>query len=648
MISQRTIDIIFETARVEEVVGDFVTLKRAGSSLKGLSPFGNEKTPSFVVSPAKQIWKDFSSGRGGNVVTFLMEVEQFTYPEALRWLAKRYNIEIEEDGEYTFEQQQEEKDRESLYILTDFAKKFFTNQLHNSEEGNLIGLSYFRERGFTKETIDKFELGYSPKQWDAFAEYALKNGYSKELIEEAGLATFKEDNKKYDKFRERVMFPIYSFSGRTLGFGGRILRNDAKAAKYLNSPENKIYHKSKTLYGLFQAKQHIIKADQCFLVEGYTDVLSLHQAGIQNVVASSGTALTNEQIRLIKRLTENIIVMYDGDNAGIKASFRGIDMILEQEMNVKILLLPEGEDPDSFAKKHSTTEIEAYIKENASDFIRFKANVLLEDAKNDPIKKAELIREIVKSISLIPNIIKQEVYIAETSKIMEIREEVLFKELAQLQNSADKSTSSSSHITDNARTKKPAISVVPSTKEVINVQQTVENEIIKLIMQFGDLEVDLKNENNELYKTTVNQEIISQFDENELSLSNPLYQSILEEVKVGLGNDELRTGTYFSRLTNPEIVQLASEMMLEKHSLSENWTVKQGINIKKKEEFVHKDLFDVLLRFKIIYIDNMIKELMHQTKNPELSIEETSQILQQIMHFTGLKNILNQHLNRVI
>ncbi|GGF03269.1 DNA primase [Chishuiella changwenlii] len=648
MISQRTIDIIFETARVEEVVGDFVNLKRAGSSLKGLSPFGNEKTPSFVVSPAKQIWKDFSSGRGGNVVTFLMEVEQFTYPEALRWLAKRYNIEIEEDVEYNFEQQQEEKERESLYILTDFAKKYFTNQLHNSEEGNLIGLSYFRERGFTKEIIDKFELGYSPKQWDAFAEHALKSGYSKELIEEAGLATFKEDDKKYDKFRERVIFPIYSFSGRTLGFGGRILRNDVKAAKYLNSPENKIYHKSKTLYGLFQAKQQIIKADQCFLVEGYTDVLALHQAGLQNTVASSGTALTNEQIRLIKRLTENITVMYDGDNAGIKASFRGIDMILEQEMNVKVLLLPEGEDPDSFAKKHSSSEIENYIKENATDFIRFKVNVLLEEANNDPIKKAELIREIVKSISLIPNIIKQEVYIAETSKIMGIREEVLFKELAQLQKSGNKSSESNSHITDKARQKQPNISIVTGNKEVINVQQTVETEIIKLIMQNGDLEVELKNENNELYKTTVNEEIISQFDENELKLSNPLYQLILEDVKNGLEKDELRTGIFFSRSINPEVVNLASEMMIEKYNLSENWTTKQGIHIKKKEEFVHKDLFDVLLRFKIIYIDNFIKDLMNKTKNTELPPEEIRQALQQIIHFTGLKNILNEHLNRVI
>lgn len=646
MISQRTIDIIFETARVEEVVGDFVNLKRAGSSLKGLSPFGNEKTPSFVVSPAKQIWKDFSSGRGGNVVTFLMEVEQFTYPEALRWLAKRYNIEIEEDREYSFEQQQEEKERESLFILTEFAKKFFINQLNNSEEGNLIGLSYFKERGFSKEIIDRFELGYSPKQWDAFAEYALKNGYSKEIIEEAGLVTFREDNKKYDKFRERVMFPIFSFSGRTLGFGGRILRNDIKAAKYLNSPENKIYHKSKTLYGLFQAKQEIIKSDQCFLVEGYTDVLSMHQAGIQNTVASSGTALTNEQIRLIKRLTENITVMYDGDNAGIKASFRGIDMILEQEMNVKVLLLPEGEDPDSFAKKHSSQEIENYIKENATDFIRFKVNVLLEEANNDPIKKAELIREIVKSISLIPNSIKQEVYIAETSKIMGIREEVLFKELAQLKNSGSKN--STSHITDKAREKKPEISIVTTNKEVLNIQLTIETEIIKLILQNGDLEVDLKDENNELYKTTVIQEIVSQFEENELSLSTPLYQKILEDVKIGLENNELRTGSYFSRSSDSEIVNLATEMMLEKYSLSENWTVKQGINIKKKEEFVHKDLFDVLLRFKIIYIDNFIKNLMDKTKNKDITQEELNDILKQIMHFTSLKKILNEHLNRVI
>lgn len=646
MISQRTIDIIFETARVEEVVGDFVNLKRAGSSLKGLSPFGNEKTPSFVVSPAKQIWKDFSSGRGGNVVTFLMEVEQFTYPEALRWLAKRYNIEIEEDREYSFEQQQEEKERESLFILTEFAKKFFINQLNNSEEGNLIGLSYFKERGFSKEIIDRFELGYSPKQWDAFAEYAMKNGYSKEIIEEAGLATFREDNKKYDKFRERVMFPIFSFSGRTLGFGGRILRNDVKAAKYLNSPENKIYHKSKTLYGLFQAKQEIIKSDQCFLVEGYTDVLSMHQAGIQNTVASSGTALTNEQIRLIKRLTENITVMYDGDNAGIKASFRGIDMILEQEMNVKVLLLPRGEDPDSFAKKHSSEEIENYIKENATDFIRFKVNVLLEEANNDPIKKAELIREIVKSISLIPNSIKQEVYIAETSKIMGIREEVLFKELAQLKNSGIKN--STSHITDKARERKPEISIISSNKEVLNVQLTIETEIIKLILQNGDLEVELKDENNVLYKTTVIQEIISQFNENELTLSTPLYQKILEDVKVGLENNELRTGAYFSRSSDSEVVNLATEMMLEKYSLSENWTTKQGINIKKKEEFVHKDLFDVLLRFKIIYIDNFIKNLMDKTKNTEITQEELNDVLKQIMHFTSLKQILNQHLNRVI
>ncbi|WP_313376902.1 DNA primase [Chishuiella sp.] len=646
MISQRTIDIIFETARVEEVVGDFVNLKRAGSSLKGLSPFGNEKTPSFVVSPAKQIWKDFSSGRGGNVVTFLMEVEQFTYPEALRWLAKRYNIEIEEDREYSFEQQQEEKERESLFIITEFAKKFFINQLNNSEEGNLIGLSYFKERGFSKEIIDRFELGYSPKQWDAFAEYALKNGYSKEIIEEAGLATFREDNKQYDKFRERVMFPIFSFSGRTLGFGGRILRNDVKAAKYLNSPENKIYHKSKTLYGLFQAKQEIIKSDQCFLVEGYTDVLSMHQAGIQNTVASSGTALTNEQIRLIKRLTENITVMYDGDNAGIKASFRGIDMILEQEMNVKVLLLPEGEDPDSFAKKHSSQEIENYIKENATDFIRFKVNVLLEEANNDPIKKAELIREIVKSISLIPNSIKQEVYIAETSKIMGIREEVLFKELAQLKNSGSKN--STSHITDKAREKKPEISIVTTNKEVLNIQLTIETEIIKLILQNGDLEVELKDENNELYKTTVIEEIISQFNENELTLSTPLYQKILEDVKVGLENNELRTGSYFSRSSDSEVVNLATEMMLEKYSLSENWTVKQGINIKKKEEFVHKDLFDVLLRFKIIYIDNFIKNLMDKTKNKDITQEELNDILKQIMHFTSLKKILNEHLNRVI
>ena len=357
MISRQTIDAIFSTARVEEVIGDFVSLKRSGSNLKGLSPFADEKTPSFMVSPAKQIWKDFSTGKGGNVVTFLMEHEQFTYPEALRWLAKKYNIEIEEDREQTDEQKEELKQRESLFIVSEFAKKYFEEQLFETEEGQNVGLSYFKERGFTKQTIEKFELGYSPAKRNAFTEAAEKKGFGKNILEASGLSIYTDSDFGIDRFRERVIFPIHSFSGRVLGFGGRILRSDIKAAKYLNSPESDIYHKSKILYGIYQSKQAILKENECLLVEGYTDVISLHQAGIENVVSSSGTALTPDQIRLIKRLTPNVIILYDGDAAGIRASFRGIDLILEQELNVKVLLFPNGEDPDSFAQKHSSEEI---------------------------------------------------------------------------------------------------------------------------------------------------------------------------------------------------------------------------------------------------------------------------------------------------
>ncbi|RLZ07017.1 DNA primase [Faecalibacter macacae] len=642
MISKNSIDTIFNTARVEEVIGDFVQLKRAGSSLKGLSPFTDEKTPSFVVSPAKQIWKDFSTGKGGNVVSFLMELEQFSYPEALRWLAKRYNIEIEEDTTFSPEQKEAQKSKESLYILTEVAKNFFVNQLHESEEGNMIGLSYFKERGFSNEIIKRFELGYSPNKWDAFAEYAEKKGYSKEVIEASGLVSYKEDGKRFDKFRERVIFPIYSYSGRPIGFGGRILRNDVKAAKYLNSPENEIYFKSKTLYGLFQAKQAILKKDECLLVEGYTDVLSMHQAGIENVVASSGTALTKEQIVMIKRLTSHVTVMYDGDAAGIRASFRGIDMILAQELNVKILPLPEGEDPDSFAKKHSSSELSAYIKDHSTDFIKFKANLLLEEAKQDPVKKSELIREIIKSIALIPNMIQRELYIMETAKIMEIREDVLFKTLAQIDNREEPTFP----IAD----RKPELTIVPSNnkKIVVNHLTIVEDEIIKLIMQFGDLEVELKDDKNELYQTTVIEEIVNQFNHNDLQLSNPFYQSILDEVKIGLESNELRSGTYFSRSTNQDITQLATQMMIDSHSISENWKLKQGISTKTIEDSISKDLFDVLLRFKALYIENEIKTLMNSIKDPEMTEIERSEIIKKVMELTKIKMFFNSHLDRII
>src|SRR5690606_35904690 len=407
-----------------------------------------------------------------------------------------------------------------------------------------------------------------------------------------------------DRFRERVMLPVHSFSGRILGFGGRILRNGVKAAKYLNSPENEIYHKSKILYGIFQSKQAILKENECLLVEGYTDVISLHQSGIENVVASSGTSLTPDQIRLIKRLTPNVTILYDGDSAGIKASFRGIDLILEQELNVKVLLFPEGEDPDSFARKSSAEEIQNYIAENSTDFIRFKAKILLEEAQDNPIKKAELIRDIIHSISLIPNIIQRELYIQEAAKIMDVREEVLFKELGQNLQRKQKENREKKQ----SETTPPPMEVVKENLIAVNPREIVEEEVIKLILQYGDLIVELKDDAGETYQTTVIEEILSQFETNDLRLNNSVYQSILEDVKLGFEQDELRTGDFFVKLFDEDKNGLASEAMIEKYSISENWQKKLNIHIKPKEENISKDITDTILRYKTFYLEEVIKE----------------------------------------
>src|SRR5690554_3212119 len=644
MISRQTIDRIFSAARVEDVIGDFVSLKRAGSNLKGFSPFTDEKTPSFMVSPAKQIWKDFSTGKGGNVVTFLMEHEQFTYPEALRWLAKKYNIEIEEDREQTDEQKEELKQRESLFIVSEFAKKYFEEQLHETEEGQNIGLSYFKERGFTKQTIEKFELGYSPAKRNAFTEAAEKKGFGKNILEASGLSIYKDSDFGIDRFRERVIFPIHSFSGRVLGFGGRILRSDVKAAKYLNSPESEIYHKSKILYGIFQSKQAILKENECLLVEGYTDVISLHQAGIENVVSSSGTALTPDQIRLIKRLTPNVTILYDGDPAGIKASFRGIDLILEQELNVKVLLFPEGDDPDSFARKNSSNEIQKYIAENATDFIRFKANVLLEEAQNDPVKKAELVRDIIQSIALIPNIIQRELYIQEASRLMEVREEVMFKELEQVLQRKQSETQKKSQTTKESST----LEVVKTEKVSIDQQAFIEEELVRLIMQYGDLIIELKDEHGETYQTTVVEEIIAHFEINDFRMSNEVYQSILEDVKMGIESKELRVGDFFIKLFDQDKTGVASEAMIEKYSISENWKNKLEIYIKPKEQNIAKNVTDTILRFKSLHIENFIKEYSEILKAEDISGDLRTEHLDKIMKLTKARSDIFKALNRMV
>ena len=430
MISRSTIDKVFDISRVEEVIGDFVQLKKAGSNFKGLSPFSEERTPSFIVSPVKQIWKDFSTGKGGTVVSFLMEHEHFTYPEAIRYLAKKYNIEIEETVR-SDEQKKAASERESMYLVSEFASKYYQKTLHDTDKGIAIGMSYFKERGFSIDTIKKFQLGFSTDNWSDLTDDALKNGYNLKYLEKTGLTIVKND-KKFDRFKGRIIFPIHSMSGRVLGFGARILVKNDKAAKYLNSPESDVYHKSKILYGIYFAKQAIAKEDNCFLVEGYTDVIQLNQKGIKNVVSSSGTALTSEQIRLINRLTKNITVLFDGDAAGIRASVRGVDLILEQGMNVKVCTFPNGDDPDSFAKRNSTEDLKLYLSKNSKDFISYKASLLMNDSTNDPIAKAGLIRDMVNSISKISDQIKQEIYVKECAKIMEISEDVLFNTLAQL------------------------------------------------------------------------------------------------------------------------------------------------------------------------------------------------------------------------
>lgn len=584
MIPKQTIDEIFQTARVEEVIGDFVHLKKAGSNFKAKSPFVDEKTPSFMVSPAKQIWKCFSSGKGGNVVSFLMEHEHFTYVEALRWLAGKYNIPIKEEQERTPEEQAAYSLRENLSVINEFARDHFVYNLHNNEQGKAIGLSYFLERGFREDIIAKFQLGYCLDETDAFTAAAISKNYKTEYLEKAGLTKTK-DGRSFDFFRGRVMFPIHSVAGKVLGFGGRTLRKDKNVAKYFNSPESELYNKSRILYGLYFAKNTIIKYDRCFLVEGYTDVISLHQSGVENVVASSGTALTEDQVKLIKRYTENITILYDGDPAGIKASFRGIDIILEQGMNVRVVLFPDGEDPDSFAKKHSATELIEYIEENAKDFIVFKSDVLLREAGNDPIQKAKLIRDIVESIAKIPDAIKRQVYTRECASMFGMDEQILLTELTKLRRNtiAKKFNAPEIHslelpVTEAQKTNQAA------EKEIIDERMfTQELDLIRILLNYGvyqmkttHVDVD-ENENEKVneVEVAVCELVIHEIEKDELVLINPLFRKIYDEIKSGLAVQELRGEKYFVHHHDPEIARTAADIISNKYELSPKWRDKK-------------------------------------------------------------------------
>lgn len=647
MINRNTIDRIFETARVEEVIGDFVRLKRSGSSLKGLSPFSNEKTPSFMVSPAKQIWKDFSSGKGGNVVSFLMEHEQFTYPEALRYLAKRYNIEIEET-EQSDEQKKERNERESLFLVNEFALKFYQKQLWETDEGRNVGLSYFKQRGFSEETIKEFQLGYSSEAYEAFTSAALAENYQLKYLEKTGLTKVSENSRR-DRFRGRVLFPILSHTGRVLGFGGRILKNNVKAPKYLNSPESEIYHKSKILYGIHQAKQSLGREDEAFLVEGYTDVISLHQAGIKNVVASSGTSLTEEQISLLKRYTQNITVLFDGDAAGIKASLRGIDMILKQGVQVRVVLFPEGEDPDSFAQANSQAAIQEFLQEEKVDFLKFKARLLLRDAQNDPLKKAQASREMLKSIALIPQVLERDAYVRETARLMEIEENLLFRELAQINTKIEQEEHREERRQED---REKRMEVVPETPDtgVENPIYAQEEALCWLLLNYGDELIyppDPKAEpqpDEEPDLTTVAGYLITDLVSDNLELSHPLYAKIFEEYKKRYNADEDLPGQKeFLRQEDAELVKMASDLITEKYQLH-NWR-SRNIYLPSKTAFVPAFARETLLRYKEKKIREIIAKEQKKLKNEEAPHR---QIMEGIARLTILKNKIDAELNRVV
>ena len=649
-ISAHIIDQIMQASQIEDVIGDFVNLKRAGSNLKGLSPFTDEKTPSFVVSPAKQIFKCFSTGKGGSVVTFLMEKEHFSYPEALRFLANKYGVQIPEESEPTAKELADKTERESLFIINEFAKNYFYQNLQESTEGKAVGLSYFEERGFTKETIEKFQLGYCLNVSDDFTKAALSKGYSLSYLEKVGLVKSK-DERHFDFFRGRVLFPIQSISGRILGFGGRSLINDKKVAKYFNSPESIIYNKSEILYGLYFSKGEIVKYDECLLCEGYTDVISMHQSGIQNVVSSSGTSLTKEQVKLVKRYTKNLTILYDGDAAGIKASFRGIDLILEEGMNVKVVLFPDGEDPDSFAKKNSDAELALFIKEQKQDFITFKAQILLKDGENDPLKKSDLIREIVQSVGLIPDQITRSVYVKEIARQFDIEESIISNELMRLRrNSLSK------------QFQEPEFNQVPLPEnDLVKSQETTdptkedafrfkhEEELMRMMICFGTREIEtLALDSNELHKTSVVELIHQELEQDLLTFEYPLFIKIYDKIIEGLNEKTFYTASYFKRIEDQEIVSFVSDIESREIELSTNWITKFSIFTKSESDDLYSTVMNIIYNFKYKKVEDHLLSIKSDISKGDLSDEAILLALGQQMLYENVKKVISEKLGRII
>lgn len=622
MIPKETIDLIFETARVEEVVGDFVHLKKKGANLWGNCPFHNEKTPSFSVSAPKGIYKCFGCGKGGNSVNFIMDHEQMTYPEALRYLAKKYNIEIEEEQQ-TDEQIEAQNERESLHLVLAYAQRTFSSNLLKTDEGQSIGLSYFKERGFSQETIEKFELGYCFDRYDSFGNKALEEQYKRKFLIDSGLCLERE-GKLLDRFKGRVMFPIHNLSGRVIAFGGRTLRSDKKIAKYINSPETDVYHKSNIVYGIYQAKAEIIKKENCFIVEGYTDVISLHQAGVHNVVASSGTSLTVEQIRLVKRYTNNLTIMYDGDDAGIKASFRGIDLVLEEGMNVRTVLFPDGEDPDSFAKKMGGEEFTAFIEANSKDFIQFKAQLLAEEAKGDPIRTAGLIKDIISSISLIPDPITRNLYVRQCSSIMNMDEEVLMLELNRnrRKNFQEKQRKDGRQTSEAPLPEEPSITRKTDQGLKKRDAEFQERDIIRILMLYSQKEIEFnvwdEAEEEVIDKETVNvvDFVITEIVENEITFENELFKLIFDEFSKMLAEEKIPTEQHFINHHNPEVSSLAVNFFAQPYIISEGWKVHNVVTV-MEEDKLKQCVLSSLNILKLRKLEKMINDTRELMKNAE-------------------------------
>lgn len=661
MIPKFTIDKIIDAARVEDVIGDFITLKKRGANLLGLCPFHGEKSPSFTVSPAKGIYKCFGCGKSGTAVNFIMDHESLSYPEALKYLANKYGIEVIEK-EISAEEKAQQNEKESLYIVMQYAQKYYTHLLMNDDLGRSVGLGYFKERGFTQATIDTFQLGYSSEERRQFSETAVKNGYQPEYLVKTGMSILSNNhiegkpitvNDIFDRYTGRVMFPIHNMSGKVIGFGGRILTSDKKLAKYINSPQTDIYDKSKTLYGLFQAKKSMIQEDNCFLVEGYTDVISMHQAGIENVVASSGTSLTVEQIKLIHRFTKNITILYDGDIAGIKASFRGIDLILEEGMNVRVLLFPDGDDPDSYSKKVTSEAFKEFIKHHSKDFISFKTNLLYKEAESDPIKRAELIKDIVESIAVIPDAINRSVYVKECSKIMDISEQILLIEINKLirKKSGKVTTLSAREQKDSER---PTPDALPEHDvEEQTVQELLldheEKELLRMMMQYGNVLVEVEAEDTDQVKQsfqlTVCEFVVFELWRDSLQFENPIYQMVLEEFHHELEKGTIPTIQTFIHHSNPVVAQVAIGIASFSESVSDKWE-KFGVTVPQEIHAIKKGVEHQLFSLKEKRLQKIIAEAKELTKTADPF--ENKNVFEFIILLENQKKRVNKILGRTI